>query len=380
VKGCVFKRGRTWTAVVELPRGEDGKRRQRWLSGFVTKREAEQAAREALGRVERGTDVEPTKVTVAEYLEGTWLPAVRSQLRPSTHASYTSQVKAHLVPRLGSVRLQALTAPMLTALYAELLEAGRRSGKGGLAPRSVRYVHTIIRKALADALEWNYVLRNVADAAKPPKQARPKIRTWTAEQLRAFLAHARGDRLTAAWTLASLTGVRRGELLGLRWSDVELDAGRLKIVRALVLVDYEPTLSEPKTERGRRTVALDPTSVAALREHASAQALERALAGAAWEDAEGYVFTDELGSWIHPQAFTDRFKRLAKAAGLPAIRLHELRHSHATLALEAGVAAKVVSDRLGHASVAFTMDTYADALPAVEETAAALVANLVLGS
>jgi integrase len=179
--------------------------------------------------------------------------------------------------------------------------------------------------------------------------------------------------------VAALTGMRRGEVLGLKWSDLDLDHGRLKIDRALILVDYVPTISETKTDKGRRTVALDSATVAALQEHDARQAVEAAMAGDAWENDEGYVFTDELGRVIHPQAFTDRFKRYAKRAKLPAIRLHELRHSHATLALESGVAPKVVSDRLGHASTAFTMDTYADALPAVEETAAAMVTSLVLG-
>jgi integrase len=226
---------------------------------------------------------------------------------------------------------------------------------------------------------WNLLVRNVAEAANPPKKQRAKIKTWRAEQLRTFLSSVRGDRLYAAWMVAALTGMRRGEVLGLKWSDLDLDHGRLKIDRALILVDYVPAISETKTDKGRRTVALDSATVAALQEHDARQAVEAAMAGDAWENDEGYVFTDELGRVIHPQAFTDRFKRYAKRAKLPAIRLHELRHSHATLALESGVAPKVVSDRLGHASTAFTMDTYADALPAVEETAAAMVTSLVLG-
>jgi integrase len=190
---------------------------------------------------------------------------------------------------------------------------------------------------------WNLLVRNVAEAANPPKKQRAKIKTWRAEQLRTFLSSVRGDRLYAAWMVAALTGMRRGEVLGLKWSDLDLDHGRLKIDRALILVDYVPAISETKTDKGRRTVALDSATVAALQEHDARQAVEAAMAGDAWENDEGYVFTDELGRVIHPQAFTDR------------------------------------SDRLGHASTAFTMDTYADALPAVEETAAAMVTSLVLG-
>jgi integrase len=375
MRGHVRKRGPTWTAVVELPR-ENGKRRQRWLSGFPTKKAAEQAMREALGRVEAGVDVEPSKLTVGRYLEDVWLPALR--VRPKTADSYGLAVRVYIAPRIGGVPLQKLTAPRLNSLYAELEASGRRNGKG-LSPRSVRHVHAILRRALADAVAWNLLVRNVADAAKPPRKQRPKITTWSAEQLGRFLASVRNDRLHAAWMVSALTGARRGEVLGLRWADLDLDAGKARISRALILVDYVPTISGPKTERGRRTIALDPATVAALREHRGRQAVEDALAGDAWENAEGYVFTDQLGRVIHPQSFTDRFKRYAKAAKLPTIRLHELRHSHATLALEAGVAPKVVSDRLGHATTSFTMDVYADALPAVEETAAAMVAAFVLG-
>lgn len=375
MRGHVRKRGSSWTAVVELPR-ENGKRRQRWLSGFPTRKAAEQAMREALGRVESGVDVEPSKLTVSLYLEDVWLPALR--VRPTTASYYMLAVDRYIVPRIGGVPLQKLTSPMLNGLYAELERSGRRNGKG-LSPRSVRHVHAILRRALADAVAWNLLLRNVADAAKPPRKERPTITTWSAEQLGWFLASVRDDRLYAAWIVCALTGMRRGEVLGLRWTDLDLDAGKARISRALILVDYVPTISEPKTERGRRTIALDPATVAALRAHQAGQAVEAAMAGDAWENTDGYVFTDELGRVIHPQSFTDRFKRYAKAARLPAIRLHELRHSHATLALEAGVAPKVVSDRLGHATTSFTMDVYADALPAVEETAAAMVAALVLG-
>jgi integrase len=375
MRGHVRKRGNKWCAVIELPR-ENGRRQQRWLSGFGTKKAAEKAVREGLSRVESGADVVPSRLTVEQYLRETWLPALR--VRPTTESYYRLAVGRYIVPRIGGVPLQKLTAPMLNALYRSLEASGRRNGKG-LSARSVRHVHAIVRRALADAVAWNLLVRNVADSAKPPRKKRARITTWSAEQLGRFLASVREDRLYAAWMVCALTGMRRGEVLGLRWTDMDLDAGKATIERALVLVDYVPTIAEPKTERGRRTIALDSATVAALREHLGRQAVEAALAGDAWENAPGYVFTDELGRVIHPQAFTDRFKRYAKRAKLPAIRLHELRHSHATLALQAGVAPKVVSDRLGHASTAFTMDVYSDALPAVEQTAAALVAALVLG-
>lgn len=202
-------------------------------------------------------------------------------------------------------------------------------------------------------------------------------KTWTAAELARFLAHVRDDRLVAAWRLAAATGMRRGEVLGLAWDAVELDAGLVRVRQTLTSPDYKPTLAQPKTERARRAVALDADTVAALREHRTRQLEERLAAGNAWRNEAALVFTREDGSAIHPQAFSEAFERHVAAAGLPKIPLHGLRHTHATLALQAGVHPKVVSDRLGHYSAAFTLDTYSESIPVLQESAAALVASLV---
>jgi integrase len=288
-------------------------------------------------------------------------------------------VEKVIVPRLGGVPLQRLTPTHLNGVYAELLRSGRASGKGGLSPKSVRHVHMVLRRSLADAVRWNRLQRNPADFADPPGKAasQPKMKTWTAEQLAAFLHHVREDRLYAAFLLAAMTGMRRGEVLGLRWGDVDLEAGRLSIMQTLIAPDYRMQFSTPKTAAGSRSVALDPGTVAALREHAGNQAKERAMLGFV-EDSE-LVFTSLDGSPVHPHQFSQAFKQRAKEACLPQIRLHDLRHTYATLALQAGIHVKVVSERLGHASVGVTLDTYSHTIPAMQETAAALVATLVLG-
>ena len=203
-----------------------------------------------------------------------------------------------------------------------------------------------------------------------------ELRTWTASELRRFLACVQGDRLYAAWQLVALTGMRRGEALGLRWADLDLDGGWLSVRQTFVVVDNHIQVSRPKTARGCRRIALDHATIAALRAHHTAQAAERLAAGPAWPNTD-LVFTCEDGTPLHPEHFRRQFDRHVARAGLPRIRLHDLRHTHATLALQAGVHPKVVSERLGHSTVAMTMDVYSYAVPALQQDAATTIANLL---
>ncbi len=204
------------------------------------------------------------------------------------------------------------------------------------------------------------------------------MQTWDAEQLRAYLQHVREDRLFAAWFLAATTGMRRGEVLGLRREDVDLTAGTLAVRQAITAVGYRVVVTEPKTERSRRRISLDPATIAALRDHLKQQAKERLAWGPAYRD-QGLVFAKEDGSPVHPDEFSKAFQRRASDAGLPRIRLHDLRHTYATLALAAGVHPKVVSDRLGHSTITLTIDTYSHSIPSLEEQAANAVADLIIG-
>jgi integrase len=206
------------------------------------------------------------------------------------------------------------------------------------------------------------------------------MQTWTAEEVRAFLDYVRqaDERLYALWVLAATTGMRRGELLGLRWADLDLDAARVAIRRTVISVGYEVCESEPKTKKGRRTIDIDPTTVAALRAHRARQAEERLAWGPAYEDS-GRLFARENGSVLHPERVSQLFKKHVRNAGLPAIRFHDVRHTHATLGLAAGVPPKVMSERLGHSTVAFTLDLYTHAVPALQQQAANQVAALIFG-
>jgi integrase len=273
----------------------------------------------------------------------------------------------HIVPRVGGVPLLSLNASHINALYADLLLEGRRNANGGLSPSTVRRIHSTLHKALGDAVRWGRIVRNLADLADPPKEATPEMSVWSPDQLRTFLDSVRTDRLYAAWLLAATTGMRRGELLGLRWSDVDLDASIVSINQIRTVARYEVLTLTPKTEKGKRTIALDPTTIQALRTYRVAQLEERVLLGPGYANAADLVFTNADGSAIHPERFSSWFRQLRRKSGLPAIRLHGN-----------GVALKVVSQRIGHSSPVVTMTIYQHVLPA-DVAAAAVGARAVLG-
>ena len=235
--------------------------------------------------------------------------------------------------------------------------------------------------ALNDAVRWDRLLRNPCDAADPPRLGgtkEEKTQAWTSQELRQFLEAVKNDRLYPLWLTLAMTGMRRGEALALRWTDVDLERARLSVRRSLVPINGTVEVHEPKTSRGRRLVALDPFTVSVLRAWSRRQKEERLEWGPAWTDS-GLLFTRADGKLIHPERVSKAFRAAVKKTGLPQIHLHDLRHTHATLALEAGVHPKVVSDRLGHATVAITLDIYSHAIPALSEEAAATVAALVMG-
>jgi integrase len=246
--GSVFKRGRTWSYVVDVQGGRSN-RRQRAKGGFATKREAEHALRELQRELDTSTYVPSTQETIGDFLVSAWLPAMKPPtLRGTTWVEYRRKIVSHVVPRLGTVPLQRLRPSHLNGMYAELLAEGRTDGTGGLSPKTVREVHAIVRKALGDAMRWGHVNRNVAESANPPSQRgaaaarRRSMQPWTAQELRTFLEHDPEDPQYYAWVLAGTTGMRRSEVLGVRWSDVDLTEGRLAVRQRLASVDGRPAV------------------------------------------------------------------------------------------------------------------------------------------
>jgi integrase len=370
VRGSVIKRGSSYSVVLDLGRDPaTGERRRTWHSGYRTKREAERARIRLLAEVDRGDYVEPATITVGNFLVDSWLPAVAVRLRGNTLAMYRQNIEAHVVPRLGHTPLQRLTAPSLNAFYAELLASGRKDGKGGLSERTVRIQHVILRRALSDAVRWGLLSRNPAEYADPPRGRSAEAAVWSPPQVREFLDHQAEDRLAGLWRLAAATGMRRSELVGLRWEDLDLPGATVTVRQVVVDAAGDLLVAEPKTAASRRTLALDAGTVAVLKRHRSVQSAERLAAGPFWRDT-GRVFTMEDGRALLPAYITRVFAKRAAAAGLPLVSFHALRHSYLTMLLRAGEPLRVVSQRAGHSSPNVTLAVYSHALPGDDQAAA----------
>ena len=385
MQGHIHKRVRTcksgrkstlWYVVVDLPRGAEGERRQKWHGGFQTKKAAEAVRARLVHQLTTGFYVEPSSMRLSEWLIDHWLPVHKTRVKKTTYRAYRSAIEHHINPALGGVALGKLTGQMLNQLYQQLLANGRRKEEGGLAPATVHGVHVVLRKALADAEDAGLIPRNPATKAKPPRPQTQggELRYWTPPELRDFLELCDGHRLDAAFHLLAMTGARRGEIAGLRWADVDLDGARITIRQSLNTVDAEVYVSSPKSGRGR-TVDLDQSTVEKLREHRNRQLLEKAETWG-WEDT-GYVFVKKDGSLLDPNTLTRAFRWIVGHSDLPRIRLHDLRHTHASIAVKAGVPIGVVSERLGHASPEFTLHRYAHVMPGMQREAADMIAREV---
>jgi len=315
-------------------------------------------------------------LTAGAYLTTRWLPGKKLELAYSTWDGYRRKIDRHILPTLGKVPIRRLRPHHLEALYDQKLHP--TDGHKPLAPKTVLEIHLIIRGALNDAVRRGIVTRNVAAVAHAPKlRAIPKVeqQAWTAQQLQGFLRTAAGHRLFPALWLISTTGMRRSELLGLQWRDVDLDTATLSINRGLVSVGYETHVSRGKTSNSRRAIDLDATTVQVLSAWRDWQQTEQTVVGA---EPTGWVFTNSVGDPIHPHSISQTFNRIVKRAGVPRIRLHDIRHTHGTLLIKAGVPVKVVSERLGHGNPAFTIDTYQHVLPGMQAEAARTFESLIV--
>jgi integrase len=368
MRGTVERYGSGWRYRVELAHDPaTGHRRFSTKGGFLTERDARRALNRVLVAIDDGVHPGRTRIVTTDYL-GEWVARAKVDLKPTTAAGYGHAVQT-LAKAFGAVRLQDLTPLMIEGLYSQLLDRG-------FAPKTVRNIHMVLHRALADAERLGLIARNPARSAHAPSVSRKEQGTWSPEQLSQFLGITARDPLHGVFVLLATTGMRRGEVVGLRWVDVDLDRGVVSVVHTITTVHGRPVESTTKTAKSRRRVSLDATSVAVLRLHRAAQREQRLQLGPGWAD-HGLVFCRYDGSPLHPDYVTRRFRTLVEETGLPRIRLHDLRHTYATLALQAGVHPKVVSERLGHATVGITLDLYSHVAPSLDQQAAEVVAGLL---
>jgi integrase len=371
MKGHIYQRAKgSWTIVYDLPVDTvTGKRRQKSQTIKGTKRDAERALREVLLSIEQGSYVKPNKITLGEWLDQWCESFVIMNTTPRTYVSYRSIIDRHLKEGLGWIALSRLEPQQIQAYYAEKLAKGRVDGKGSLSNRSVLYHHRILSKALDQAVKMGLVVRNVAKLIKPPRVARAKINVLDAEEAKRFLDIASNTVYYTLFALLLYTGLRRGEAIALRWKHIDLIRLELHVVESAYRIRKEFIIKEPKSLHSKRAVSLSPSIAALMLEYREDQELMRKQMGNPLTE-EDFVFSWPDGRPLDPDVVTQAFHRIAGKAGIKNIRLHDLRHTHATLMLKAGVHPKIVSERLGHANIGITLDTYSHVLPGLQEAAA----------
>lgn len=357
--GSVFQRkdrkGKQWVAQIFL---ENGKTKQRY---FSTEKEAVQALGEMLYEQRQGTLVTEGDQTITQHFER-WLAVHKTTIRHSTYLTYRSALDKHILPAFGHLALRKLTAQHLDTFYARKVEEGLSSSR-------VHALHTVIYMALQQAIRWRLLARNVGEDVSLPRDSRPHERqTLTTEQAQKLLDAARGHRLEAMLTLALTTGMRRGELLALRWQDIDFTNRRLSIQRSVSRLPGGYRVSEPKTTSGKRSITLPPFVIVALGQHRVRQLETKLKVGPAWEEHD-LVFSNSYGRFLNSASLYHLFTSVVKKAGLPHMRFHDLRHSAATLLLAMKVPVKVIQELLGHSSITTTLNVYGHVLPTMQDEA-----------
>ena len=352
-EGSIYQRkdGR-WTASISL---ENGKRKSFYGK---TRKEVQEQLKTALHEQQQGTFVSSPNQTIEQF-RAQWLESCKYTIRIRSFERYEELVRLHLVPIIGRHRLQKLTAQHVQALYTAKLNEG-------LSSTTVNGLHALLHKALDDAVRWGSLARNVCDAVTPPQRDHFEIQPLSMEQAQRLLATAKGHSLEALFVLALTTGMRRGEILALKWRDLDFPHSTLHVRRIFTRRPGNRYIeAEPKTEKSRRSIVLTPLVIELLKQHRTHQLAAKAQADSAWQDLD-LVFCTSLGTPLNPNKVLDRFKTLLKRAELPDMRFHDLRHSTATILFSMGVHPKVVQELLGHNQISMTMDIYSHVLPTMQ--------------
>ncbi|MBA4550022.1 site-specific integrase [Thermoactinomyces intermedius] len=372
MKGHIRKRGSKWCFVLDIGRDpKTGQRRQKWFSGFKTKREAERAMAAKIHELNQGGLIEPAKITLEEYLKRWLEDYAKTNCAPRTYEGYEYIITRHLIPSLGKMTLDKLKPLHIQRYYSEKLSSGRTDGKGGLSARSVYHHHRVLHEALEQAVKWQVIAVNPVRAVSPPKPKRKQLTVLTRDEVLQLLKAAEGSKLYEPIFFAVNTGMRRGELFALRWSDVDFENQVISVRQTLYRTksDGFAFRDAAKTDGSRRSVAVSGSIVNMLKRIKKEQAANKLALGPAYQDHD-LIFCKDDGSPYNLDYVSRDFGRLVRKHNLPPIRFHDLRHTHATLLLQQGEHPKIVSERLGHSTITITMDLYSHVLPNMQKEAA----------
>ncbi len=365
MRGRIIKRkgSKNYTIILQL--GLDpatGKRKQQWITAGPSKREAEKQMAKLIHELDSGNYIKPDKAIMKDYLEKWLLDYAKPNLSPRSYDRYAGIISKYLIPELGRIKLTQLRPEHLQKHYTTGLNKG-------LSARTVRYHHALIHIALQTAIKWGLINRNVADAVDPPRFNRSTMQTWSENEINCFLVAAKKSHYYPLFYTALFTGMRRGELLALRWQDVDFIYSQIYINRSLhQLRNGSYIFTQPKSEKSRRTIAMSSSLFIVLGEHRKAKEAEALLLGQPINEAD-LVFSNS-GKPLRPNTVTYAWERIAAQAGVKVIRLHDARHTHASLMLKQGTHPKIVQERLGHTSIQMTLDTYSHVAPGIQQAAA----------
>ncbi len=370
MKGHIRQRGpKTW--AIKLYLGRDpitGKKKDKWHTFHGSKRDSQAEAARLIHELKTGAYVEPSRLTVADYLEKWLVDHARHNVSAKTFERYTEIVRKHVTPALGNIPLPKLAPLDIQSYYGEALDHGRRDGKGGLSPRTIKHHHRVLSQALRQAVRWRMLVRNPCDAVDPPRPPHQEMSVLDQADAARLVKASEETAIHIPVLLAVTTGMRRGEILALRWRDADLDGAAVSVTQTLEQTASGLSFKAPKTARGRRKISLPSLAVDALRRHKIRQTEERLRMGATYRDHD-LVYCGADGTPRNPGDFSKEFARLATKLGM-AVRFHDLRHTHISHLLAEGVHPKVASERAGHASVAITLDVYSHVISGLQEDAA----------
>lgn len=376
MRGCITKKGANYYVIVDIGKDSKGKRKQKWFGGYKTKKEAEKNLVKHISQIESNTLVNTDKMTLKEFLDY-WLTSyVDVNLSETTKYGYRYQMELHVMPTLGNIQLQKLQPIQLQKLYDKKLKNGRLDGKGGLSSRSVTIMHRVLRKALSYGFKLQLISRNVADYVEVPKKVPYNATVLTKDEIPTYINAFKDTYLYLPVILAVALGLRRGETLGLRWQDIDIENKTISINQTLLHAKSGIIIGTPKTQKSHRSILTSDSIFDLFKERKDKQLTFKKVLGNAYSE-NNLVCCHEDGKAINPASLSRMFTKILIKHNLRLIRFHDLRHTNATLLLGCKIPAKIVSERLGHSTIGITMDLYSHVLKEMQEESANMLEDII---